>query len=286
MEERQTKIREGAGLEESRLNTEFIELLKKWSTPILLVIVAISGSYFLWNNYQRAQERGIDQAFIELDAAVKSGSPASLLRVADEHNRKAVPILARLAAADIHLNAARTGVPIGATFQEGKPGVLSADTPPLTDEQREQEIAKAEELYKRVHDSTRSNIDHAIHTIAAMNGLAACAEMRGQADAARGFYQQVIDLCKKIGFEDGVKVAESMIESLSIVKNPPRVYAEAALPKAASDLQPFISPMTNIKMIGADGKEIPSDGVTIAPTPPPTPAPNQPAPSGGGDEPE
>ena len=38
MEERQTQIREGAGLEESKLNVEFIDWLQRWSTPILLLV--------------------------------------------------------------------------------------------------------------------------------------------------------------------------------------------------------------------------------------------------------
>ncbi|MCC6320986.1 MAG: hypothetical protein IT438_06050 [Phycisphaerales bacterium] len=308
MEERQTKIREGAGLEESRLNTEFIDLLKKYSTPIMLVVVVVAGGYFLWNYYKKAQERGIDQAFSEFDAAAKSGSPVSLLRVADEQNRLAVPYMARLAAADIHLSAARSGTPIGATFQEGKPGVLAEGTSPLTPEQRTEELGKAEGLYKQVYDGTTGNLDRAVHTLGALNGLAACAEQRGQVDAARGHYQQVIDLCNKIGNPEGAKIAQEMIDTLSIVQSPPKLYSEASLPKPAADIAPFVSPMTNVKMIGADGKEISpgqpgSDGVHIeqvpapegatpapastAPAAPPaTPAPATPAPSTGGNEPK
>ena len=38
MDERQTQIRQGAGLEESRINTEFLDFLNKWSSPVLIVI--------------------------------------------------------------------------------------------------------------------------------------------------------------------------------------------------------------------------------------------------------
>jgi hypothetical protein len=82
-----------------------------------------------------------------------------------------------------------------------------------------------------------------------------------------------------------------MIDSLDTVKTTPRLYAEAKLPKAAADLQPFTSPMNNIKVgttggnsfrIGADGKLVPGDA--LAPgdgvrAPEGTPAPATPTPA-------
>ena len=45
LDRRTRQITEGAGLEESRLNQDFVEFLKKWSTPLLLVIVAAVAAY-------------------------------------------------------------------------------------------------------------------------------------------------------------------------------------------------------------------------------------------------
>jgi hypothetical protein len=43
MDERQTQIRERAGLEEARYNQDFIEFLRRFGTPILMVAAVIAG---------------------------------------------------------------------------------------------------------------------------------------------------------------------------------------------------------------------------------------------------
>jgi predicted negative regulator of RcsB-dependent stress response len=284
MEERQTKIREGAGLEESRLNVEFIDWMKKYSTPMLLVVVVIAGGYFLWNWYEKAHEKGIDEAFSQLDAAAKSANPTSLTRVADEQNRLVVPHQARLTAADIHLNAGRNGVPIGTTLvtdPSKTPGSLPEGTEPLTEEQRSDELGKAQALYQQVFDGTKDSPDLVLQTVAALNGLAACAEMRKQPDAAKGYYQQVIERANAAKYPDLGKIAQHMIDTLDAIQNPPKLYAESKLPKAAADLQPFTSPLSNIKMMGPDGKEIPTGPGAITPKPAPGPGDSGPAPEPG-----
>src|SRR5262245_7049428 len=99
MDERQAQIREGAGLDEARLNVEFIEFLKKWSTPLLVIIALVALGYFGLQKLREARHAALTTAFTQLDAARTSGNPSGLLAVADEHNGQgAVPEIARLQA--------------------------------------------------------------------------------------------------------------------------------------------------------------------------------------------
>ena len=74
MDERQTQIREAAGLDESRLNTEFVEFLRKWG-PIALGVLAVAALAFVGRNYLREQsgirtDRRVPQA-----RAQREGNP-------------------------------------------------------------------------------------------------------------------------------------------------------------------------------------------------------------------
>jgi hypothetical protein len=280
MEERQTKIREGAGLEESRLNVEFIDWLKKYSTPLLLVIAVVAGGYYLLNYYRKTQERGVDEAFGQLDAAVASRNPASLVRFADEQSRPAVRASARIAAADLHLEAARTGVPIGVTLDPTTPGKLPADATALTPEQRAEEVGKAEALYQQVFDATKGDKDQAAaHTIPALFGLAACAESKAQPDAARGFYTQIVERAEAAELPELAALARNFSESLAGIREPGRLYSAAELPASAlPPPAPTTTGLSNIKFKTADGQEIDmgaagADGGPIRIEAPPTPGP-------------
>lgn len=280
MENRSTKIgpiREGAGLEESRLNTEFIDFLKKFSTPLLICIAVIAGGYFLYNYNKRQRELSTDDAWAQFDAAEKSGSPASLLRVADEHDATAVEYLARLKTADVHLDASRTGVPIG-TVRESS-GELPKDTQPLTAEQKSDELKTAEGLYKAVFDEVADRPEKTPFALNALSGLAACAESKGELETAKGYYQQIIDRAKAVGFDAWAKRAEEFKNSVDKLKDSPRLYAQAELPAAAAAIQPFTSGMSDIKVktstgetltVGADGQLKKLDGSPVEAAPPAT----------------
>lgn len=289
MEDRQRQIREGAGLEESRLNTEFIEFLKKFSTPLLFIIALVALGYFGWNKYQTQVEKKRSTAYIELDAAAESRNPTSLVRVADEHPVGAVPHLARINAADLHMYSSRTGVPSGVTVESS--GALPAESKPLTPEERAEELKKATELYQRVLSDTENSPKLLTFSLTALHGLAACAESRGELDAAKGFYQRVIDMANAAGMKPWADRAESFKASVDELKDAPKLLADADLPAAAKALQPFSTGLENMSgmtaggqsfTVGPDGKiEIkqPGDqpaapaGGDPAATPVPAPAP-------------
>src|SRR5688572_7664235 len=133
------QIREGAGLEESRLNQDLVDWLKKWSSPILFIICGVVVAYAGINWVRTKRAEALDRAFAHLSEAEQTGSPDSLLAVAQEHSgQRAVPLLARLAAADIHLRSARTGVAIGA--QLNADGTPTAPEDVLTPEQRDEQL--------------------------------------------------------------------------------------------------------------------------------------------------
>ena len=118
MDERQQQIRAGAGLEESRLNTEFIDFIQKWGGPFLIICALLMGAWAGWNWLERKKSQRLDEAFGQYEAQLAGGnpSPEALRAVAEEFSGIAsVSLLARLNAADIYLAAIRSGVRTGAT---------------------------------------------------------------------------------------------------------------------------------------------------------------------------
>src|SRR4051812_13198792 len=113
MDERQTQIRERAGLEESRLNQEFIEWLRKWGTPIMLVVAVVAAAYALKDRWNKAADNKIDQGWQELEAVKQGGnvSPDALISLASDYEGvAAISPMARLEAADAYLDALRRGI--------------------------------------------------------------------------------------------------------------------------------------------------------------------------------
>ncbi|MBX3404270.1 MAG: hypothetical protein KF699_12745 [Phycisphaeraceae bacterium] len=255
MDERiQGNIKEGAGLDESRLNQDFIDWLRKWSTPILVVVAVLAGGYFLYGKYRTSRDAAMARAFAEYDAAVTSRNPASLLRVADEQSGKAaVPHLARLAAADLYLEAARTGIPAGMTLDPM--GVLPDGVEFLTDAQKAEQLAKAAEQYGAVAQKTTGNRGMALHAIGALYGLASVAESRSEFDKAREHYTRLAEVATAAGFTIQAAAAKKRIETLDELRSMPRLYAQGEI---------WTPPIgaTPIQVRTADG-----DTVTIDPTP-------------------
>jgi hypothetical protein len=162
MDERQAQIREGAGLDEARLNLEFIEFLKKWSTPALIIVAVIALGYFGWQKRKEMRAAAVTNAFVQLEAASDAGNPAGLLAVADEHRAHgAVAEIAYLKAADIHLSSYRAGLAPGSR-------VTSDGTPEdpkdlLSEDDRKKQLERAAELYRWVVNETAGKMDEALH---------------------------------------------------------------------------------------------------------------------------
>lgn len=244
MDERQAQIRERAGLEESKLNVEFIDWLRKWGTPLLFVVLIIFAGYGLYNRLQQRQKTTADAAFREYEAATAAGnsSPDALLTIAAEYNGVgSVAELSRLKAADAYLDSATRGVRPGATVNsEGK--IENAEDV-LTQEDKDRNLNKAAELFQQVFEQTSGSAPKVMFAINALHGLAAVAETKGDLEKAKGYYEQVI---AKSGTQYPTQAA---IAKLRIDQLPDLAKVAAILPK----------------------DQLPSIPKPLPPAPPPTP---------------
>lgn len=293
MDERHGQIREGAGLDEARLNVEFIDFLKKWSTPILVVIAVVALGYFLLQKRRDSRVAARAAAYAQLDAAREAGNPAGLIAVADEHRGEgAVAEMAYLTLADIYLASSRLGItPEGRVDGAGTP-----DDPAslLSDEQKAQQLEKAAEFYKKVLDATSGKPDMAIHTIGGLYGLAAVAESKGDLEAARRHYETIETAAKNADMPEQLQLVKQRLETLGNLSNLPRLYVKAEIPQSvAGSIPEGLVPVPNpfgpgqqppaiqeeIGPIGPAGPESPSLTPETAPapaTPTPAPAPVEP----------
>ncbi len=283
LDERQQQIKEGAGLEESRLNVEFIDWLRKWSTPLLVVVALLVLAYVGYERWQLAKRAEVDRAFVQLDSITESPnpSPESLKSIADEFEGvRAVSPIARLAAADIYLQAARRGVKVGANMTSA--GAPAEATDLLNDEQRAAVLADAESLYARVFAEAVDRRGWEEHAIGAAYGLAAVAECRGDAATAGAHYGRVVDLAEAAGLAAHAETARKRLASLPSLKMP-RLYAAAELPKLpwADELNP---PPIPDALPGDGGPLLEATPVDPAAAPPAEPDPaapqSQPPPAG------
>jgi tetratricopeptide (TPR) repeat protein len=277
MDERRDQIRERAGLEEARLNQEFIDFLRKWSWPVLLVIAAASVGYALYTRVQQARSTELTQAFAEFEGASSSDNPNpdALLSVADAYpSTGAIPYLARLEAADIYLDAARRGVKPGASVKPD--GTLENPEDLLKEDDRAAQLAKARESYQWVVDKAGDRAEVAMHALGGLYGLAAVAESGGKFDEAKASYERVIALAERAGFTDQAKLARARIESLGVLAAIPGAPSKADVPTPL-DNRPVAQTPAPALPAGA-GLDL-SGAATQLPVPPSTPAPAEPVPT-------
>lgn len=213
MDKRHTGIVEGAGLEESRINTDFADWLKRWGSPMLLGILVLALGYRGWIWFQERQVQALDSAFIELDYASQSGNPESLMQVAQAWDgRASVSHQARLEAADRYLLAHSTGV---------KPGGVPGNP---EDRANETETANylnlAESLYRDVYQATSSKKAYTLFTLRALSGLSALAGTRGDYETARSQVSEMIELSEQL---EMVGLAEALRDRLSMLERAPQM---------------------------------------------------------------
>jgi len=269
MDQRHEQIREGAGLEESRINTEFVDLIKKWSTPVLFVAAAISMGYLGLIKLEDRRVARIDQAFSELELQRNSQSPSpdSLLRVADDYSDiRAVAPLARLAAADIYFNAVVIGIEPGAPLTSA--GAPESESDRLTDDSREAYLGKAGRIYAEVADKNDGVSGREVIVIDALYGVASVAEMEHDKDGAVGAYRRLEELADRVGFPVHAGIARARIDSID------QAIVEIALLNDADQPRAPIPGVLSGSLPGSvDAITIPPKPVEIVPAPVQGPAP-------------
>jgi hypothetical protein len=274
---RLNQITEGAGLQESRLNVEFIEFIRKWSTPVLLVLAALAVGYFLWNKQKDARAARIDEAFEQLNQSTETTSPSpdALRRIAEDYQGvTGVRLLALLGAADEYLRAVTRGVKPGAVLNNE--GIAENPEDLLTDEDRERFLAEAETLYKEVHATAAEKPSLALHTLSALYGLAAVAESRGDVDAAKNVLEQAHKLANDHGFAEHAVRTQERIAALPSRATEVALYRKAELPEIPALKPPELEPATELN---------PEDAV-VGPQLPEGGAEGTPPVGGGGADPE
>lgn len=239
MEERQTQIKEGAGLEESRLNVEFIDWLRKWSTPLIVILAVIAAGFFLYKRVQQARIAHEARAFAEytLASASRNPSPEALKSIAQEYDDVgAIGSLARLLAADTYLRSVRLGLRLAVNTDPGPDSDLNPDGTPkdpedlLRPEDRERYLAEAEALYRHVYQTSHGSPAKVLVRVDASFGLAAIAESRGDLDLARRIYNEIESEARAAGLVTQAKLAAARAETLHEIAEPPVLYARADLP--------------------------------------------------------
>ncbi len=284
MEERQTKIREGAGLQESRLNTEFIDMMRKWGPHFVTGLAVIAGLYFGYTKWEIRRGEQKDDAFVQLNEAAKSASPAGLEGVAHDHAGSAVALEATSYAADLHMAASRTGIPAGEKLDEKDPSKLADATKHfLNDDEKKKELAEAERLYQIVVSEADSSGGQQLLAIGSLNGLASVSEDRGELPKAKEYYQQAMAKAASLKFTKLQELIKKRHDAVDTLKDPPKLFAAADLP-GGKDPTPSTLPMGGFTATTSTGEKIQLGGgpgtsspVTIPGAPavgtPPTPVP-------------
>lgn len=282
MDDRQRQIREGAGLEESRLNVEFIDFIKVWGPRLLFVITIVVGiyAYVVWNRQRK--ETGLDRAFVEFHELAGPGanpSPEALVDFARSHRKTpGLAATSELQAADMYLTAIRTGVEPGATAQGG----VYAESDLLSDARRTQLLDMAAGLYQGVIDACANVEGRELFAIKGAFGLAAVAESRGDWSAAKAAYEQAVRLGENTEFKGLASIAKSRIEGLEALKAVPTFYAEADLPKPPPPPEPP-APETPDEPVSGDDSAGGNEPGADAPVNPQERAPGEPQPEPGPD---
>lgn len=228
MDDRQRQITEGAGLQESRLNQDFIDWLQRWGTPILLVVCLIAVAYTANTWWKRTKATRYDEAYVQLNAAMTAGSPDGLLRVAREHaGQGAVAAMATLAAADAFLRTSVTGVVPG--------GDPAKEDDVLNDDEIRANLQRARDLYNDALRAVGSDRSKVLLALQARMGIASAQIGLGDVDAAKRTLGELAASARQAGHEAFATMAEERAALLD------RVNLSAQLP-TQDDVRPSMRP--------------------------------------------
>lgn len=240
MDDRTSQIREGAGLDESRINQDFIDMLRKWSSPALMVIAGIvllfAGKNFLDKRANERVNRAFEEVANAVDYTVASPSPVTLRAIREQYGDvRGIAPMSALREADVYLNAAVRGVAPGAEPEldaDNQPTGTFAAEDLLDEAGRAEMLEKAGALYREVAGMTKGGEDWAIHRLGAQFGLAAVAESTGDAAGAKSAYAEAKAIAEAAGFALWAKVADERMATAESMVVPVTLISREALPKA------------------------------------------------------
>lgn len=258
MDERQTKIRHGAGLEEARINTELIDFLNKWSSPVLILIGLVGLGWFGYNYLHRTRMAERDNAFAAFESAVSMGnpSPASLRNIASEYGGiGSVGELALLQTTDIYLRAAIAGVEPGAEVDPATGRPLN-DEDVLTPEEVLGYLSQARDLAREVVGSTENDADRVLLFVQALMRVGAAEAGLGEIDAAKAAYRRAGEAARGAGFPGLGAVADEMLARADAAAGPIALPSRDELPELpgeAAFTEPGDLPMNFDELLSMPG---------------------------------
>jgi hypothetical protein len=261
----------GVGLQESRLNTDLIDFLRKYGPYALYVTLIIVGIYAATNWFQQREAQAMDNAFMALNRALETNSPDELLRVASEHaGRGSVAELANLRAALIIAEAARLGV------TPETPMNLRANPPAenrLTDEQAAAQFARAEELYRAVLQRTRGSGDRYLVAQQARWNLATALAAQGKFEEAKQMITEYGETARRGRWEAHASVADQRLALLTEAASFGTLPRDAELPDANRGGATMPSPLPAQPGLGTGPTIRPQQGMPIPGANPVAPQP-------------
>jgi hypothetical protein len=254
MDDRQQQIRERAGLEESRLNQDFIDWLQKYGFALLLVVLVAAGSVILFRKWEEKKAGRLDEAFTEFENARTNGivSPDAMKTVALEYGDvRSIGLLAKMDEADAYLQAVARRVKPGAQVKDD--GTVENPEDLVTDADRSSYLSIAAERYQQVVEGTKGDASKALMNIGARFGLAAVAESNGKWDEAKQIYGDIATVADATGYKQHGAIAKSRAEKIGMLAS------VAPLPKKSDVPMPPAPPETP-----ATGAALPmSDGNVV-----------------------
>lgn len=275
LDKRQRQIKVGAGMEDARYNVEFVDFLRKWGSTVMLVIAAAAMAFWGLQKYRENKEAKAGVAFGDVDQAMAAGTggdvnPEVLVRIAeDNQGQGAVPIMARLAAAEQWRSSALMGY---------RPGSLDARTRTvtnqddyLTPEGKRDFLEKARAQYQIVVDQTSGSKAKATFTLTGLMGLAAIAETMGKPEEAKAAYKRAQELAEASEFPEYAALAKARLETVDKYIVPTPLLPEAMVmswdrPPAPAPVQPapqlpvgsLLSPVGDLGAGGLPGTSFPT----------------------------
>lgn len=219
-------------LTESRVNQEFVDWLKSKGPTWLLVALVALCAYLGFHRYRTWREDKQAEAWSALfDAKL----PASLEDVATQHGSVAeIDNVAWLGAADALLASIQTGTELGAV---GADPTQPAPTTPLTEADRTSHLERAARNYQRVIDDDDGSDRFALFAVSAMNGMAAIAECRHDAQGAKEWYLKAA--ARAESFYPGLAaLSRDRAEKTAIAASEVAFPAQADLEKIQGPLAP------------------------------------------------
>lgn len=272
MDDRSREIREGAGLEESRINTELLDLINKYSGHVLIGLALIVGAYAGKQQLDKFGNGKINAAFAQHVDITETASPnpQSLSALAEQYGDvRGIGAMARLREADLYLQAVATGMKPGAAFEldpeTQNPTNQVAEADRVTPADRETYLSKADALYDRVIADGKAEIGPAIHVVGAWFGKAAVAESRGDDQAAKAAYASAKSAADAAVFPMYVALADLRIASLDEGLADVTLYRQADLPEIPEPEVPAAESMTAPVLDAPVGPTLPSDADLASP---------------------